>query len=111
MTTRKGKRDWRPFEEAREYVRSLGITSNTEYREWSKTSQRPPDIPSTPDRVYKDEWTNWRDFLGTGDAFPDTWRPFEEAREFARGLGLTSYKEWLAWCRSGQKPPDIPATP
>jgi hypothetical protein len=39
------------------------------------------------------------------------WRPFEEAREFARGLGFTTKKEWLAFARSAARPPDIPKMP
>ena len=31
-----------------------------------KLDARPSDIPAYPDEVYKDEWTSWGDFLGTG---------------------------------------------
>jgi hypothetical protein len=36
---------------------------------------------------------------------------FEDARTFARSLGLTSGKEWEAYCRSGARPRDIPGSP
>ena len=39
------------------------------------------------------------------------WQPFEKARAFVRGLGLKSEAEWSAYCKSGKKPADIPATP
>jgi hypothetical protein len=39
------------------------------------------------------------------------WRPFEDARAFARGLGLKSSTEWVAYCKSGELPADIPASP
>jgi superfamily II DNA or RNA helicase len=39
------------------------------------------------------------------------WRNFEEARAFARRLGLKSHVEWLEYGRSGKKPADIPAKP
>jgi len=44
------------------------------------------------------------------------WRPFEEAREFAQGLKIRSYKEWFAFCRGefsrkGALPSDIPTKP
>jgi hypothetical protein len=38
-------------------------------------------------------------------------RPFEEAREFARSLGLKSREEWNEHCKSGKKPVDIPPYP
>jgi len=53
----------RPWEQAREWARSLGINSE-EWRSFTKTNQRPLDIPSSPNNAYK-EWTNWPDFLGT----------------------------------------------
>ncbi len=38
-------------------------------------------------------------------------RDFESAREFARGLGFKSQKEWRIYRSSGNKPIDIPADP
>ena len=45
-----------------------------------------------------------------------SWRPFEEARAFARGLKLKSTAQWFAFCKGdmrwlGQLPSDIPANP
>src|SRR5437867_205323 len=39
------------------------------------------------------------------------WRRFEEARAFVHSLGLESEFEWRAYCKSGKKPEDIPASP
>jgi hypothetical protein len=39
------------------------------------------------------------------------WRPFEEAREYVRGLGLRNLSEWLAWAKSEARPGFIPANP
>jgi hypothetical protein len=39
------------------------------------------------------------------------WRPFEDARNFARGLNLKSEDDWRAYCKSGRKPADIPGKP
>jgi len=36
-------------------------------------------------------------------------RDFEEAREYVRGLGLKNSREWRAWCKSGERPHNIPA--
>ena len=45
-----------------------------------------------------------------------SWRPFEEARAFARGRGLRNHTEWSEFCKGnlpekGTLPPDIPVTP
>src|SRR5262249_1881642 len=39
------------------------------------------------------------------------YRSFTKARAFVRGLGLKSSTEWRDYCKSGQKPGDIPAEP
>jgi hypothetical protein len=36
---------------------------------------------------------------------------FDEAREFARGLGLKNYSEWRSFCSSKDKPKGIPCEP
>jgi hypothetical protein len=46
-------RQWLPFEQAREFVRSLGIKSQDEYLNYCRSGKRQTDIPSDPDRVYK----------------------------------------------------------
>ena len=50
------------------------------------------------------------DWLGT-DNRRGGWRPFKEARAFARNLGLKSRAEWHEYCKSGKKPSDIPNAP
>lgn len=56
-------RVFRPFEEARAYVRTLGFRTGEEYRAWHKTT-RPADLPSSPNSTYADEgFVDWADFL------------------------------------------------
>ena len=53
------------------------------------------------------------DWLGTGTVASHLrqYRPFEEARSFARSQGLRSGKEWREFIQSGRLPADIPANP
>ena len=56
---------FRSFEDARAYVRLLGLKSREAWQEWSKSGARPHDIPSNPDRTYASSgWTSLGDFLG-----------------------------------------------
>ena len=51
-----------------EYVRTLELKSQAEWKQWSKSGQRPDDIPSNPDQIYKDKgWLSWPDWLGYGE--------------------------------------------
>ena len=98
--------NWRPFEEARAFVRTLGLKNANEWRAYCRSAKRPSDIPATPYGVYADAgWVSFNDWLG------QDWRPFREARAFARTLGFKSSTEWRAYCRSGKKPNDIPKSP
>ena len=107
---------WRPFEEAREFVRNLGLKHTSEWGKYCKgrlpeKGTKPKDIPYHPHQVYEDKgWRGMRDWLGSG------WRPFEEAREFVRSLGLRRHEDWIKYCKGelpekGTKPEDIPGTP
>ena len=73
-----------------------------------KVPGRPPlpdDVPSSPHRSYESEWQGWRDWLRVN------YRPFEEARAFARTLGLRTTREWAAFRASGRLPHDVPGKP
>ena len=39
------------------------------------------------------------------------WRSFEDARAFARSLGLQSRADWKVWTKSSSFPHDIPVAP
>lgn len=56
---------FRPFAEAREFVQSLGLKNEHEWREYCKSGKKPQDIPQKPSRTYKDSWKGMGDWLGT----------------------------------------------
>jgi hypothetical protein len=122
--SRLSKLSWRPFEEAREFTRSLGLKNYVEWISYytgqlPEKEALPKDIPTTPGKTYKDSgWKGYGDWLGTGTVADRlrVYRPFEEAREFARSLRLKSLSEWQAFIRGalsgkGTPPEDIPAKP
>jgi hypothetical protein len=118
------KLSWRPFEEAREFARLCGFRNANEWRDFCKGNREekgtlPSDIPACPNKTYANNgWSTWGDWLGTG-AIATTLReylPFEKARDFSRGLGLTGLSEWYEFCRGnmpekGMLPPEIPSNP
>jgi superfamily II DNA or RNA helicase len=108
------KLSWRPFNEAREYVRSLELTSQTEWKLYCKSGEKSDDIPANPNRTYSEVgWVNWGDWLGSGTVANRyrKFKRFRDARNFAHQLALKSQNEWFAYSKSGNKPDDIPGIP
>ena len=112
--TRNGKmkRKFRNFEDAREFVQTLGLKGQKDWVEYCTSGNRPSDIPANLDKTYKNKgWTTMGDFLGTNTVatFNRKYKTFEDAREFVQTLGLKSGKEWQEYCKTGNKSGDIPS--
>jgi hypothetical protein len=115
---------WRSFAAARAFAQRLKLTGAREWRAFARgglpaKGTLASNIPRYPNQVYaRAGWTSWGDFLGTGNVAPYamTFRPFRQARAYARSLGFANVKEWEAFCRPPPgkrhtRPPDIPANP
>ena len=107
------RKKYRSFSEARKFVRSLKLKSNKNWRVYCKSSKRPSDIPTNPNRTYKKEWITWGDWFGTGTIakYYIKYRPFKEARKFVHSLKLKNQSDWREYTKSGKKPADIPSDP
>ena len=102
------------FYEAREFVRKLRLKNRDEWRKYCKSGNKPKNIPSNPNRTYKEfDWCGFGDWLGTGRVAPHLkqFREFNEAREFVISLKISSLKEWKTYAKSSNRPLDIPSNP
>lgn len=119
-------RQWRRFSAARKFVRSLGLSSQAEWFQYVRSGRRgcpkrPADIPRNPSQVYAETgWSNWSDWLGTGNISNRERRkqfwPFSKARAFVRRLRLKSSTEWNAYAagkmpQHGARPSQLPSNP
>src|SRR5262249_19646584 len=93
------RRDWWHFKKARAFAHKLGLSSSSEWTHYARSGKKPYNVPYNPSTVYKTEWTNWGDWLGTGRRYAN-WRPFGDARVFVRHLGLKSESEWRNYVAS-----------
>lgn len=102
-----------PFEDARDFARSLGLKNNMDWRLWCKSGKRPESIPSMPERAYKENWLSWGDWLGNARISNNKkqFLSFNDARKFVRDLGLKNQKEWRDWIKHGNRPHFIPSNP
>jgi len=74
------------FQEARRMARSHGFESKKEYQNY--TCPGAYRLPTHPDRMFATEWKGWDDWL----AIP---YPYEQAKQVAHKLQITSPQEWM----------------
>jgi hypothetical protein len=115
---------FRPFHDARAFVRKLKLQTADGWREFCqgkmpRLGRLPTDIPAYPNETYADKsWKSWGDWLGTSrvaNQFKE-YLSFREARAFVHKLKIGSQSQWFAYCKGespklGQLPNDIPTNP
>ncbi len=114
-------RIYRPFKQARGFVRALKLKSGDEWKAYCKgqlrgKTKKPDDIPAHPERTYCSKgWNRMGDWLGTGTIAPGlrVYRSFIQARAFVHRLKLKTGDEWKTYCKGllegkPRKPHDIP---
>lgn len=102
------------YHDAKAFVHQLNLKSGEEWIKYSKSGEKPIDIPSSPEGTYKNSgWLGMGDWLGTGTIAPGQkqFRSYNDAKSFVHLLNFKGEKEWRHYCKSGEKPNDIPTTP
>jgi hypothetical protein len=110
------------YQDAKKFVRTLKINGYYGWWKYCKSGKRPKNIPTHPDKIYRDEWNGWTDWTGKSknlksnqktvkSVVSNSTRSFNEARKFIQSLNLKNVNEWVEYCKSGNKPKDIPSTP
>ena len=108
--TKRGRK-FKEFSKARDYVRLKGFKTIKEYQIWSKSGERPSDIPTDPVTTYTSQgWIDWSDYLGINiiATYNIQYRSYEEAKKLIQELKFADLAEFSEWAKSDQKPVDIP---
>ena len=103
---------WIDFESAKNYAISLGLHASYHWvQHWSE-HPRPNNIPIAPNKVYKNDWKGWGDFLGSSvkSNFEREYLSFNEALKYVHSLKLKSNIEWREWSKES-RPDNIPSRP
>ena len=123
----RGIKDWigtnrKDFNEARKFVRDLGLHGHVEWLLYCKNqldgyNAKPTDIPAAPEIAYQNNgWIDMSDWLGTerkrksnyGEV-DDIWLSYKDAKKYVHSLKLSSYDEWKAY--TGNKIENLPLKP
>jgi hypothetical protein len=96
------------YEEAKTYIKKLRIDNINSWKAFSISKKLPSNIPADPKKFYANKgWIGYEDWLGVKSS--SKYRHFDDARKFARSLKLKNAKEWSNFCKSNNKPSDIPS--
>lgn len=98
------------FKAAKTFVQKLKFKTVHDWLVYCKSGLKPNNIPAYPNIVYKSQWVSWFDFLGHTRQHKK-FMPFAQARAHIHSLKLTTYRDWLDYCKSGNKPDTIPSSP
>jgi hypothetical protein len=89
------------FVKARNIARKLNLPSELKWREYSKSINRPPTVPSHPEDTYKNKgWVSWGDWLGTnnlkgrGKSWPSFKKAYKQSKKYINELNIDSISKW-----------------
>ena len=104
---------YRSYEEAKKYAQSLKLKSGSEWYQHTKSQNFPKDIPVGLKYIYKKKFISMGDFLGTGNIAHQLrkYRPFKQARNYAKSLNLKDTKEWRRVVKSKNFPKYMTTVP
>ncbi|WP_240224688.1 hypothetical protein [Rheinheimera hassiensis] len=96
------------YSELKKGTHRLGISSIAEYKKSVSLGRLGPSAPENPEECFGSEFKGWGDLLAPKHR---SVMDFEQARSVARFLWPTNSSEWRKFCRSGERPPYLPAMP
>ncbi len=101
------------YQEAKTWATLSGISNQKEWRIATKNKLIPYSIPTNPHNTYKNEWTTWGDFLGSGFIHYKfrNWRSYEDAQKWASNNKIYTREDWDYAAKMKTIPSDIPVLP
>jgi superfamily II DNA or RNA helicase len=100
-----GSQVWMSFKEARKFARSLNLKGKEDWFRYTKTKQKPDNLPVSVNKIYKKDWVGWGDFLGENEP---RFVEFSEAKKFILSIGIRTSIEWKSYYKTNEIPFNIP---
>lgn len=106
----RGKQFYKSCGEASTAARGLGISTKEEYQRRYKED---PRLPSSPNDIYGEQFTGWRDFLGIDEPTSiersqQLYQTYEEASAAAKALGIRTSTEYRIRHKEDLRLPSMP---
>ena len=101
------------FDKAREFARSLKLNNQKEWQIYARSDDKPKDIPSSPEKVYINEFGGYGDWLGTMSIsnIKKEFLDYESAKYIISKLNLSSAKDFRKFSKDKKIPLNIPSSP
>jgi hypothetical protein len=100
------------YETGKKFTHNLKLKKQKEWRDFAKSANRPKNIPSNPEKYYK-EWNGYGDWLGTGNiaTFNKEFVSYEDCKKWANDRNLTTQQMWNDYKKLYGLPDNIPKYP
>jgi hypothetical protein len=100
-----GTQVWMSFKDARDFAINLNLKGKDEWFRYTKTKQKPDNLPVSVNKIYKKDWKGWDDFLGEKEP---RFVEFLEAKKFILSIRIRTSIEWKSYYKTNEIPFNIP---
>lgn len=105
------------YAEAKRECSRLNIKTSREYRKAYDQNKFDVNMPSHPQKVFREQWSDWSKFLGSSNRTPKQshknveWVSLKDIKKTCKNLGITSAKEYRNLHKLGKLPNNFPFSP
>jgi hypothetical protein len=99
------------YEDAKIFLKSYDFKTEEEFYKWTKSENRPHNIPASPRKTYGSNFISMGDFLSNGNYHFKEYFSYQECREFVQTLNFNSIKEFENWISINKSITKVPAHP
>jgi hypothetical protein len=100
-------RKYLSYSEAKKTIKENDISTVREWNAFRRQNEN-IELPSHPERTYKDNWNGWEDFLINKKS---PYLSYAKAKEIIGRMKVKSVKEYQTFSKTNKRPKNIPGDP